>query len=235
MDAARPRGLLPGFANSADLGGLPLPDDRTILPRRIVRANTPVHLTDEELTAAQAFGFGTVLDLRSHDELVERPHPLAQLPGYRWVPLIDPAAEARVDISRYRTLGEIYSSSLQRNASHIATIFTALTAASPGPVLVSCRAGRDRTGMVVALLLDLAGVDREVIAAEYALAPGGSTSDGRTPSSAGRPDQRDIMQMLEHVSTAHGSTSGYLEWLGVDEAGIGALEARLSDPGGCAV
>ncbi len=225
--ATRPRGLLPGFANSADLGGLPLPHDRAIPPRRIVRANTPAQLNDDQLTAAHAFGFETVLDLRSHDELVVRPHPLAQLPGYRSVPLIDPAAEAREDFSRYRTLGDIYSSSLQRNASHIAAIFTALTTGSPGPVLVSCSAGRDRTGMVIALLLDLAGVDPDVIAAEYALVPGGSVSERRTSESPARPDGGDIRQMLEHVRTTYGSTSGYLRRLGVDEAGIAALRDRL--------
>ena len=224
---ARPRGLMPGFANSADLGGLPLPRDRTILPLRIVRANTPAHLTTAELTAALAFGFDAVLDLRSHDELSARPHPLAQLPGYRSVPLIDPAAEAREDLSRYRTRGDVYSSSLQRNATHIAAIFTALSIAPQGPVLVSCYAGQDRTGMVVALLLDLVGVDREVIAAEHALVPDGSPSGRGTPTGAGRPDGGDIVQMLEHVSTSYGSTSDYLRWLGIDEAGIGALRARL--------
>ena len=222
---ARPRGLLPGFTNSADLGGLPLPGGRTIPPRRIVRADTPAQLSDDELAAAHAFGFVAALDLRSAEELLVCPHPLAQLPGYRSVPLIDPAAEARVDISRYGTLGEIYSSSLQRNATHIAAIFTALTAAPPGPVLVSCRAGRDRTGMISALLLDLAGVDREVIAAEYALVPEQSARAGAAAPT--RPDRGDILQMLGHVSAAYGSTSGYLDRLGLDDVAVGALRARL--------
>lgn len=223
--ATRPRGLLPGFANSADLGGLPLPHDRTIPPRRIVRANTPAQLTDDELTAARAFGFERVLDLRSRDELVVLPHPLTHLPGYRSVPLIDPAAEAREDFSRFHTLGDIYSSSLERNASHIAAIFIALATASPGPVLVSCSAGRDRTGMVIALLLDLVGVDPEVIAADYALVSDAPTSDGA--KSGRRPDRADIAQMLDHVRAVDGSTSGYLRRLGIDQVGVEALRARL--------
>jgi protein-tyrosine phosphatase len=223
---SRPRGLLPGFANSADLGGLPMTHGRTIPPRRIVRANTPVRLSDDELTAAHAFGFGAVLDLRSLEELLARPHPLAQLPGYRSVPLIDPEAEAREDVSRFRTLGDIYSSSLRRNATHIVAIFTALAAAPPGPVLVSCSAGRDRTGMVVALLLDLAGADLDVIAAEHARIPG-EVSEGVTSRTVSPPHGDDILQMLEHVRATHGSTSGYLRWLGVDDAGIDALRARL--------
>jgi protein-tyrosine phosphatase len=222
----RPRGSLAGFPNSADVGGLPLPGGAAVPARRIVRANTPEQLDADALAAAEAFGFETVLDLRSHEEVLARPHPLAQLAGYRSLPLIDPAAEARVDISRYRTLGGIYSSSLQRNAAHIAAIFGALAAAPRGPVLISCHAGLDRTGMVVALLLDLVGVDRETIEADYAAPP----DRPQAPTNSTDPVPRDgspIREMLTHVSTTYGTTAGYLAWLGLDDAAIGALQRRL--------
>jgi len=227
VDAAIPgrsRGDLPGFANSADLAGLPLPGGRTVPPRRIVRANTPEHLLVEELAAAETFGFATVLDLRSREELRACPHPLAQLPGYRSLPLIDPAAEAREDITRYRTLGDIYSSSLQRNATHIAAIFSALADAPPGPVLISCRAGRDRTGMVIAVLLDLAGVDRDTIVADYTAFPDELPP---APTNLHRAGDSAIMQMLEHVSATYGSTAGYLRWLGLPDVAIDTLQRRL--------
>lgn len=222
----RTRGILPGFANSADLGGLPLAGGRVVPARRVVRANTPGRLTDDELAAARAVDFGLVVDLRSAEELLDRPHPLAQLPGYRSLPLIDPAAEARADMSRYRTLGEIYSSSLERNATHIAAIFTALATAPPEPALISCRAGRDRTGMVVALLLDLAGVDREVVVADYALFPvtmPPAVASGTPEQHAGAP----MAHMLEHVDGAYGSTAGYLRRLGLDDILVDRLRQRL--------
>lgn len=218
--------MLPGFANSAELGGLPLPRGRTIPPRRILRANTPVQVLDDELAAAEAFGFGAVLDLRSREELLTCPHPLAQLPGYRSLPLIDPAAEAQEDLSRYRTLGDIYSSSLQRNATYIAAIFSTLAAATPGPVLISCRAGRDRTGMVVALLLDLAGVDRDVIAADYAAAKDPPFASTATPDFDGG-DSSAIVQMLDHVTATFRSTAGYLRWLGLTDSAVDTLRRRL--------
>ncbi|MGY2130242.1 tyrosine-protein phosphatase [Blastococcus sp. SYSU DS0617] len=226
---ARPRGLLAGFPNSADLGGLELSHGRRVPAGRIVRADTPAKLTEAELAAARAVGFEAVLDLRSHDEVRDCPHPLAQLPGYRSVPLIDPAAEAREDMSRYRTLGEIYSSSLQRNATHIAAIFVALAEApqGPGPVLVCCRAGRDRTGMVVALLLDLAGAKREVIAADYALVPELFGPDAPASPFEDRRGGDAILRMLDHVSTAYGSTSGYLRRLGLANGTIDALRRRM--------
>ncbi|SDF77745.1 Tyrosine phosphatase family protein [Blastococcus aurantiacus] len=229
MDASglrRSRGALPGFANSGDVGGLPLPGDAAVPARRIVRANTPERLDADDLATAEAFGFETVLDLRSREEVLARPHPLAHLPGYRALPLIDPAAEAREDVSRYRTLGGIYRSSLQRNAAHIAAIFRALATAPRGPVLISCHAGLDRTGMVVALLLDLAGVDRETIEADYAAPP----NRPHAPTNPAGPERRDgspIREMLAHVSTAYGTTAGYLRWLGLDDATIGALRERL--------
>lgn len=78
--ARRTRGLLAGFANSADLGGLPLPGGATVPPRRVLRADTPEHLTPAELAAVHAFGFGAVLDLRSDDERDGTP-PLWQACG----------------------------------------------------------------------------------------------------------------------------------------------------------
>ncbi|ABS03887.1 tyrosine-protein phosphatase [Kineococcus radiotolerans] len=226
MDASNPlrtRGLLSGFANSADL---PLPRYERVPIRRILRADTPQHLSQDELTAATSFGFSTVLDLRSEHELSTHPHPLATSTGYRSLPLIDPVAEAQEDFSRFHTLGDIYSSSLQRNAAHIAPIFAALADAAPGPVLLSCRAGRDRTGMVIALLLDLVGVDRDVIIDDYSLLPEDSdrTSGG---SEHHRTGGDDIRQMLEHVSAVYGSTDAYLRWLHLDDHSIKALQRRL--------
>ncbi|MDT0275220.1 tyrosine-protein phosphatase [Blastococcus goldschmidtiae] len=226
---ARTRGLLAGFANSADLGGLELPDGRRVPSGRIIRADTPAHVTEADVAAARAVGFEAVLDLRSHDEVRDCPHPLAQLAGYRSLPLIDPAAEARADISRYRTLGEIYSSSLQRNATHIAAIFAALAESpqGPGPVLVCCRAGRDRTGMVIALLLDLAGADREVIAADYALVPELPGPGAPASPGEGHSGGDAVLRMLDHVSAAYGSTSGYLRRLGLGNGTIDALRRRV--------
>jgi len=192
---------------------------------RVVRANTPEHLSPGELAAATAYGLSAVLDLRSEDERLRSAHPLERLPGYQWLPLIDPAAEAREDFSQFTTLGDIYSTSLQRNAKHLARIFAAL-ATSRGAVLISCRAGRDRTGMVIALLLDLAGVDRGVIRDDYLLLPdaaGRPAGDHRGQCSNGS----DIEAMLEHVTAVYGSAGAYMRCLGLDARSVDALEARL--------
>ena len=103
VDDVRARGVLAGFDDSADLGGLPLPDGSTVLDRRVVRANTPPDLSPGDRTAAEGFGLTAVLDLRAQEEVDAVPHPLMGVAGYRWVPLIDQVAEAGEDVSRYRT------------------------------------------------------------------------------------------------------------------------------------
>ena len=93
-------------------------------------------------------------------------------------------------------------------------------------MLISCFAGLDRTGMVVALLLDLAGVDRETIEADYAAPP----DRPHAPTNSTDPVPRDgspIREMLAHVSTAYGTTAGYLAWLGLDDPAIEGLRKRL--------
>ncbi|GAB3458357.1 hypothetical protein GCM10027519_17120 [Kineococcus endophyticus] len=73
--------------------------------------------------------------------------------------------------------------------------------------------------MVVALLLDLAGVSRDLIVEDYVQVP--ARSEHRVP------DGVHIRQMLEHVTTEHGSTRGYLRWLGLAEEDVTTLQARL--------
>lgn len=146
--------------------------------------------------------FGTVIDLRSDDECTVLPHPLAGAAGYRHLPLIDPAAEAQRTALEGETLGDIYQSSLRRNARNIAAIMSA-AARGPRPLLITCTAGKDRTGMICALLLDLAGVLRSEIEADY------SATESTDPIA--------IRQMLNHVDAEYGSVAGYARFLGLDD------------------
>jgi hypothetical protein len=81
----------------------------------------PGQLDADDLAVARAFGFETVVDLRSHDEVLAHPYPLAQLRGYRPLPLIDPAAEAREDVVQrpgHRTSGSGADLVQRRTRSH---------------------------------------------------------------------------------------------------------------------
>lgn len=213
---------LRGFPNARDLGGLGTAQDRRLPPRRLLRAGTPGTLSEAELREASSAGWERIVDLRSDAEVAACPHPLRDLPAYEHLPLIDPAAEAQRDPAINESVGRIYQTSLSRNAGHIASIFRALAAIDHGPVLVCCAGGRDRTGMICALWLDLADVAREVIVQDYTLSE--PTGEG----GPGREGRRDIEGMLEYVEAAWGSTRAYSSYLGLSSADIRRLTTYLT-------
>lgn len=109
----------------------------------------------------------TVVDLRSPEEVPPGPHPL--LPGARvhGVVLIDHAGDPAALAQRRRTLAEVYLAMLDPGTGLLRAV--GLVADGPAPVLVHCAAGKDRTGLVVALALRLVGVPRAAVLADFAL------------------------------------------------------------------
>jgi hypothetical protein len=110
-----------------------------------------------------------VIDLRDPKELHDEPHPLAG-PGVDIVSLpltgsLAPAEQLRVRQGR-TTLAELYVQ-LMGTASTWLPVLVRTASRADGPTLVHCAAGKDRTGVTVALLLTLAGVPRSEILADY--------------------------------------------------------------------
>ena len=165
-----------GCANVRDLGGHETPYGETQWGR-IVRADTIRRLTDagwEELTG---HGVSTIVDLRMDEEL--EADPPAELPV--GVVHVNVLAGAPPNYGQYLdaltdsvdTAAEktklVYIDFLGRCGPNFAAAIRAIADAPPGGVVVHCHGGKDRTGLVVALLLSLAGVSREEIADDYAL------------------------------------------------------------------
>jgi protein tyrosine/serine phosphatase len=157
--------------NLRDTGGLACRDGATTRHRALLRSGTLRQLTaGDAVTLIEVCGVRTVLDLRTARELAsEGPSALARaglatvhLPLIRDDQLALPEAEDQADVTA--ALRRAYQSYLDERGHHIATA-ARLVAASAGATLVHCAAGKDRTGVTVALLLDAVGVERsEVIA-----------------------------------------------------------------------
>jgi protein-tyrosine phosphatase len=156
-----------GAGNLRDLGDLPAAGRRT---RRglILRSDFLVDLgAEDERQLLREYGLRTVIDLRTAREICRFPGPW----GEREVDLVcaslplDPAFHAQ---SRGEMI-ELYLSFLEPPGTAMTTAIE--TAIDPGrhPLLIHCAAGKDRTGVLAALLLDLAGVEREAIVADYVL------------------------------------------------------------------
>jgi hypothetical protein len=163
---------------------------------------------------------------------------MAGHPGFRHLPFVDPTRDGERDPSTERSRADLYRGSLARNGRHVANIWTEMARAEDGLVVVHCRSGVDRTGMLVALLLSIAGVDKEVIGRDYAIHTStdphlsvttGSVKDPRPPAWTGTPpDAETMVEVLEWLDATHGGAAGYLSALGVGEAPIAAVRRRLT-------
>jgi len=109
-----------------------------------------------------------------------------------------------------------------------------------GATLVHCAAGKDRTGLVIALALSVAGADREVVAADYA-----TTGDRLAPyvdaylATIEDEEQREfwrghqatpvefMLDVLEHLEVEHGGVEAYLRSGGMTDEQLSALRERL--------
>lgn len=228
-----------GCFNVRDLGGLATADGRPIRRGVIVRSDAASRLTAAGWAAARAHGVRTVIDLRDpseyEQEVAPRPADLTaiQLPledlsdpefWQRWRPLCCTPL--------------YYRPFLERFPAQVAPIIAAIADARPGGVLVHCGAGRDRTGVIVLVLLALAGVSPAEIAADHAL----SADRLRIRSERlGRSDE-DIVaqQQLRRANTSAEAAIAatleafdaeqYLRAAGLREDQIGSLRARMLDP-----
>ena len=164
-----------GCVNVRDLGGHPTEDGAATQFGAVVRADSVRALSDAGWRELVDYGIATIVDLRFHSELDADPPatlpadlvhvPLFPEPGSADWDAIDAAAEAQTD--RVGTVRAVYLGVLERRPRAFAAAVTAVADAPPGGVVVHCAAGKDRTGLVSALLLRLAGVGVAEIGADY--------------------------------------------------------------------
>lgn len=211
--------------NVRDLGNLPTTYGVQTRAGAVYRADTLDNLDDAGRSALDAVGAGLVLDLRSDRELTQ-PHPLDGTPAYRRIPWIDPVADESREPAAEPRLVDVYSNGLSRNSAHIGKIFRAIAdAPADRPVVVHCQAGKDRTGQLAALLLELAGVPREVIAEDYAISEVLlGLQDGPERS---RTKPETILGSLDHLDSCLGGIRAYLLGLGLSQLQIHRLATRL--------
>jgi protein-tyrosine phosphatase len=165
--------------NFRDLGGLPTLDGRRIRPRALYRSEGPARMADDHQAELRALGIRTVCDLRSESEISAAPHTwcgpecrvltLEMRTDLRaqnqavWAALrADPSAAnlASVMIASYQAMPHAL-------LTHISTISSALID-DETPLVIHCTAGKDRTGVAVALFLSVLHVSGADIFADYA-------------------------------------------------------------------
>ena len=217
--------------------------------RGVFYRSNELQLTHEDAASMAALGITRIHDLRGQMEIDA--HPDVAVPGATWqhvgvsgIPtemvsgLADPEAAVRVMCEVY----DAFVRAPEARASY-RRLLTDL-ATEPLPQLFHCTAGKDRTGWAAALLLEIAGVDRDTIMADYLLTNEVSSATrekylaligehlGDDKIAVYEPtmvvEPAYLQTAYDRVAELYGSVDGYLhDGLGLDDETIGALRARL--------
>ncbi len=211
--------------NVRDLGGLPTADGRTVRRGRVFRADGVHRLRDDDLETVRELGLRTVIDLRTPGE-IERGgrFPVESYPvAWHSLPMMSRmwseddlvATSGAAEFLRDR-----YLAMLADGAASLAEIIGLVAAGQPA--LFHCAAGKDRTGVVAAVVLGLVGVERDAIVADYH-ATAGAISAFVDWLMTEYPDQIDAMtrQPPEYLEAPAEAMSGFL---GAVDARWGSME-----------
>ena len=174
LDPALARQLaLEGCFNFRDLGGYQTVDGRRVRWRQLFRADSLSRLTESDFDQLGAMGLATVIDLRTVSEVAERGRVEWPAPGitYHHLPMLDvlPARDEYVEWAAADFVARRYADMLATGASAVAEALRVLADSRCHPAVIHCAAGKDRTGIISALVLGLLGVSDEDIVADYAL------------------------------------------------------------------
>lgn len=240
---------LPGVHNIRDLGGYATARGTCTAWRRFLRADSPHALDEAGQARLQAEGLTTVIDLRTEAEIRAQPNPFAGRPGVRYLhqPVFHALAPAQLAAAGRQPgvdpLLDFYQSALDSRHEALRQILTLIAGADEGAVMFHCTAGKDRTGIVAALLLGLAEVSAEDIVADYTMTEGLIADMVARFLDLARQDGRDVeayarllaapattmRATLGHMEQRYGSVPRYLARIGLAPGDITALSERMQD------
>lgn len=238
MSAAMPARHLPldGTRNVRDVGGYTASNGRRMRWRTLLRSDELTRLPDHARRQLEALGVRQVIDLRWPEELLQAPNAFRRSAAirYRSVPLLAD------DPTPHVGLAGMYRHVFDQRAPQLAEVVRALLEDDGLPAVIGCAAGKDRTGVTIALLLDIAGVPTEVIVEDYALSAGYFAQpvthmdphDWRYPPLAVDSPPEYMAGALEHLRRNHGGSRALLRREGIADADLDRLADRLTEPSG---
>ncbi len=244
----RPRFAREGIFNVRDLGGLRSVDGRQVATGRLVRADA-LHRARSTADDLRRYGVARVLDLRDQRERDEE--GVLDSPGIEvlHLPVLDPTFEWVDDTHddldtllahRYQVILGSFS---DRFADAVGAVIEVVVDDGAGAVAYHCAVGKDRTGLLTALLLGLLDVPDETVIADYTRSgaavavqvswlwsmgyPAGQVAEEHLESGLWSARPETMRRTLDWLAGEHGGAAPYLRSAGVDDDQIAALRRAL--------
>jgi protein-tyrosine phosphatase len=226
------------LSNARELGGHPTLDGSVTRSHSLLRSDDLVQLTPEGVQALADYGVRTIVDLRWPAEVAARPHPPALgQHGIRYhrVSLLAGDETQWASLSGACTKETWKCAVLEHTRPQLKQVLEIIASAADEPLLFHCVAGKDRTGLIAALLLALADVVPDAIAADYAASTRHLAEDYMQRYAdldreeileALRCPEEGVHNMLAYLRQFAGA-AGYLRAIGLSDVAIRRLRARL--------
>jgi protein-tyrosine phosphatase len=230
--------------NMRELGGYATREGGMTAWGRFIRSDSPFDLDDADIRFLYDYGVRTVVDLRQGDEARHLPSPLSKAPGFDYRNISFTEDFSLLGSLDYCPLEHLVP--VMKGQHRVADILRTMAEAE-GAVLFYCFAGKDRTGIISALLLMLAGVPAVDVQADYqvtysyikpklAMANLDAGMDnffvatgirkGDRPESLRRTEPEWILPLIEYVEE-HGGAAAYMASIGLREDEIARLRQKL--------
>ena len=259
MDSAARLVALEGSFNFRDLGGYATGDGRSVRWGRLYRSDALHDLTSDDVARLRELGLRTVVDLRTERELDRSGrgplepegigfHHLAVVKeGVRGDGTPDGAAdreEVAAPAPAGDDLAERYLWYLDVGRDAIARALTLLGGAEHYPLVFHCAAGKDRTGVLAALVLEILGIDRDTIVADYVITaerirlildrwraePGFAGRMAKVPPSRFSVEASTMVGFLEGLQARYGGARAWALGAGVAGSALDRMTGLLLEP-----
>ena len=234
---------LAGLLNLRELGGYPTVSGGQTLTHRLLRSDDLGRMAPDGRPFLLDYGLRTVVDLRDPEELQALPDPFAESDQVRycWLPFFDDSGRRMGPPDLTQSKGQRYLRWFEVYPANVAAIFRTLAGIKDGVTLFHCVAGKDRTGLVAAMMLSLSGVADPLIDADYAVSfellkpwtdqlRADAERKGEDMASFERRAQtfpETMQEVLDGFRSKYGGIAAYLRQVGLTDAEIAALETRL--------
>ena len=221
-----------GIQNFRDMGGYRTRAGAVVRWGQVFRADALHGLSSDDLALYERLGLRAVYDLRGDLEREERPNPVpsrsltitGRPPGAEPTKL-PVAPEQLTTADGEQLLAEMYVGLLEHSATQLGELYSGLAGSDGLPAVFHCHGGKDRTGIVAALLLEALGVEREVVLDDYVLTSryrlrehqestyGRLIESGMAPEAAAgvlSAPRWAMAQALDELDHRHGGVDAYL-------------------------